>query len=135
MEHSAQALYALVEDIESYPRFVPHCVAARVHERSPARTVATLVFGLPRWTQSLTTENENLPGRSIRMRLREGPFRHFDAAWHFTPLGPSAARIEFTMEYEFANRVAARALAPFFDGMADRMVEAFRARAEQRSAG
>lgn len=130
VERSAQELYALVEDIESYPQFVPRCLAAKVHERSRARTVATLSFGVPRLNQSLTTENLNCPGESIRMRLLEGPFRHFSAAWRFTPLGPRAARIDFAMEYEFADRIAAKALAPLFERMADTMVEAFRARAE-----
>lgn len=130
VERSAQELYALVEDIESYPQFVPRCLAAKVHERSGARTVATLSFGVPRLNQSLTTENLNCPGESIRMRLLEGPFRHFSAAWRFTPLGPRAARIDFAMEYEFADRIAAKALAPLFERMADTMVEAFRARAE-----
>jgi ribosome-associated toxin RatA of RatAB toxin-antitoxin module len=130
VERSAQELYALVEDIESYPQFVPRCLAARVHERSRARTVATLTFGLPQFSQSLTTENVNRPGESIRMRLLEGPFRHFSAAWRFTPLGAHAARIDFSMEYEFANRIAAKALGPLFERMADTMVEAFRARAE-----
>jgi len=130
VERSAQELYALVEDIESYPQFLPRCVAARVHERSGARTVATLTFGLPHFSQSLTTENANHPGESIRMRLLEGPFRHFSAAWRFAPLGAHAARIDFSMEYEFANRIAAKALGPLFERMADTMVEAFRARAE-----
>lgn len=135
VERSAEELYALVEDIESYPGFVPRCVAAQVHERSGARTVATLTFALPHLRQSFTTENDNRPGEAIRMRLLQGPFRHFAAAWRFTPLGPRAARIDFAMEYEFASRLAARALGPLFERMADTMVEAFCARAEGRSSG
>jgi ribosome-associated toxin RatA of RatAB toxin-antitoxin module len=130
VERSAAEVYALVENIEAYPEFVPRCVAARVHERSAERTVATLTFGLPRLAQSFTTENANRPGASIHMRLLEGPFRHFAAAWRFVPLGAGAARIDFWIEYEFAGRIAAKALAPLFEGMADTMVEAFRARAE-----
>ncbi|MCX7960434.1 MAG: type II toxin-antitoxin system RatA family toxin [Burkholderiales bacterium] len=129
VERSVARLYAIVEDIESYPRFVPHCIAAHVHERSAARTVATLVFGVPPLRASLTTENVNSPGESIRMRLREGPFRHFAAAWRFAPLGPDAARVDFTLEYEFANRLAERTLGPLFERLADTIVEAFHARA------
>ena len=39
IEHSAADLYALVQDIEAYPEFLPWCVAAQVRERSPHRTV------------------------------------------------------------------------------------------------
>src|SRR5207247_1057490 len=36
VEHSAAQIFALVEDIEAYPRFLPWCVAATVDERGPA---------------------------------------------------------------------------------------------------
>ncbi len=131
VERSAQQLYALVEDIERYPQFLPWCLAARVRERAPGRTVATLTVGVPGVAQSFTTENSNSPHRSIEMRLLEGPFRRFAAAWRFTPLGARAAKIEFALEYEFANDVAARALEPVFDRIADSMVEAFTRRAQR----
>jgi len=130
VERSAEAVYALVEDIESYPAFLPRCLGAEVRERSPGRTVATLTFGFPGLRQSFTTENANQPGRAIDMRLLEGPFREFSAAWRFTPLGGEAAKIEFSMAYEFTNPLVAKALSPLFANLADSMVEAFRLRAD-----
>ena len=132
---SAQTLYALVEDIESYPEFLPWCAGARVRERTPQRTVATLSVGVKGVRHSFTTENSNTPCRSIDMRLLEGPFKRFAATWRFTPLEPRAAKIEFSLEYEFANRVVARALEPLFKRIADSMVEAFARRARERSDG
>jgi ribosome-associated toxin RatA of RatAB toxin-antitoxin module len=35
--HSAAQLYALVEDIESYPRFLPWCVGVEVKSRTRTR--------------------------------------------------------------------------------------------------
>jgi ribosome-associated toxin RatA of RatAB toxin-antitoxin module len=127
---SAEDLYALVEDVESYPRFLPWCLGAQVRERTPGRTVATLTVGVKGVRQSFTTENANRPGRSIEMRLLEGPFRRFAGGWRFTALEASAAKIEFNLEYEFANRLVARALEPLFERMADSMVAAFSRRAE-----
>lgn len=129
VERSAEDLYALVEDIESYPEFLPWCAGAQVRERAPGRTVATLTVGVRGVRQSFTTENTNRPGRSIEMRLLEGPFRRFAAGWRFTPLEAQAAKIEFHLEYEFANRLAARALEPLFEHIADSMVAAFSRRA------
>ncbi len=131
IEHAAEVLYALVERIEDYPQFLPWCREARVHERSAARTVATLTVGLKGLRYAFTTENANLPPSAIDLRLREGPFRHFAAHWRFTPLGERAARIDFSMEYEFAGRVISRALGPLFETIADTMVEAFKRRADE----
>lgn len=131
VEHAAGILYALVERIEDYPQFLPWCREALVRERSAARTVATLTVGLKGLRYAFTTENTNVPPSAIDLRLREGPFRHFAAHWRFTPLGERAARIDFTMEYEFAGRVISRALGPLFETIADTMVEAFKRRADE----
>jgi ribosome-associated toxin RatA of RatAB toxin-antitoxin module len=129
--HSAAEMYALVEDIEAYPGFLPWCSAAVVHERRARATKATLTVGIGGLRHSFTTQNESRPGEAIHMRLVEGPFRRFDAEWRFAPLSPHACRIEFVLQYEFSSRVLGRALAPLFDGIADSMVEAFVRRAAE----
>jgi len=131
VEHSAAEMYALVEDIEAYPGFLPWCLAAVVHERRAGTTRATLTAGLAGLQQSFTTLNENRPDEAIDMQLVEGPFRRFGAQWRFVPLSPQACRIEFSLQYEFSSRALGRLLAPLFDGIADSMVDAFVRRAAQ----
>lgn len=135
VESSAEAFYALAEDIESYPAFLPWCAAAEVRERTPGRTVATLTLGVKGIRQSFTTENTSVPGRSIDMRLLEGPFKQFSATWRFTPLEANAAKIEFSLEYEFSSRIVAAALEPVFSRIADSTVEAFARRARSNADG
>jgi ribosome-associated toxin RatA of RatAB toxin-antitoxin module len=130
VEHSAAEMYALVEHIEAYPEFLPWCREARVLERAPERTVATLAVGMKGLSYEFTTQNTNRPHESIELALRKGPFRHFAAHWRFSTRGPQAARIEFAMEYEFAGMVASRALGPVFGAIADTMVDAFKRRAD-----
>ena len=131
VEHAAADVYALVEDVEAYPRFLPWCLEAKVLERGARMTRATLTVGVKGLRQSFTTRNRNRPGEAIQMQLEEGPFRRFEAAWRFEPLAANAARIEFFLEYEFSSRVLAKLLEPLFDRMADTMVDAFARRADQ----
>src|SRR4051812_46508785 len=86
--------YAVVEDIESYPSFLPGCVATEVHERTAEATEATLTLGLVGLRQSFRTRNANSPGKSIDLKLVSGPFKHFAAAWRFNSLG-EGCRVEF----------------------------------------
>lgn len=130
VEHSAAEMYALVEDIESYPRFLPWCAEATVDERHSGRTRATLTARLGALRQSFTTENDNQPGEAIAMRLVKGPFRRFAGEWRFMPLGEKACRMEFRLQYEFSSRTLGKLLAPLFDGIADSMVDAFLRRAD-----
>lgn len=130
VEHAAAEMYALVDDIESYPRFLPWCLEARV-QQSGARKQATLTVGLSGIRQTFTTENQNQPGRAIDLRLVEGPFRQFSAAWRFTALSERACQIEYSMRYQFASRTLARLLEPLFNQIADTMVDAFTRRADE----
>jgi ribosome-associated toxin RatA of RatAB toxin-antitoxin module len=128
VEHSAEEMFALVDDIESYPRFLPWCTAAKVEERTPAGARATLTVGMRGLRQSFTTQNEIRPAEAMEMRLVKGPFRRFAAAWRFKPLSAQACSVEFTLEYELAGPLA-RILEPLFDRIADTMVDAFTRRA------
>jgi ribosome-associated toxin RatA of RatAB toxin-antitoxin module len=130
VEHSAAQMYALVDDIDAYPRFLPWCREVSV-EHLGAQKRATLTAALGAVRQSFTTLNENRPGEAIDMRLLEGPFRQFHAAWRFSPLSEHACQIEFRLRYEFASRTLGRLLEPLFNHIADTMVDAFTRRADE----
>jgi ribosome-associated toxin RatA of RatAB toxin-antitoxin module len=130
VEHSASEMYALVDDIQAYPRFLPWCQDARVDAVGEKKR-ATLTVGLRGIRQSFTTENENTPAEAIHMRLTEGPFKHFSAAWRFTPLSAEACEIGYAMRYEFSSRALEKLLEPLFDEIADTMVDAFKRRADE----
>jgi len=131
VEHTAAQLYALVEDIESYPGFLPWCLETQVLERNSSGTKARITVGMRGLRQAFTTRNENRAAEAIDMRLVEGPFRRFAAAWRFSPLSARACRIDFSLQYEFSSRSLARLLEPLFDGIANSMVDAFARRADE----
>lgn len=135
VEHSAAEMYALVENIEAYPEFLPWCTAAQVHERVAGRTRATLTVGVGGLSHAFTTLNDTTPGEAIDMHLVSGPFRRFEGRWRFVALAPDACRIEFSLQYEFSSRVLGKVLSPLFDGIADSMVEAFVRRAREGKRG
>ena len=129
VEHSAERMFALVDDIESYPGFLPWCRAAKVDQRTEGRVEATLSVGMRGLKQTFSTRNELHPPEAMDMRLLKGPFRHFSAAWRFRPLSAQACSVEFSLEYEMAGPLA-RLLEPLFDHIADTMVDAFTRRAD-----
>ena len=131
VEHSAAQMYALVDDIAAYPRFLPWCTAARVEPAGEAKKRATLTASMGGIRQSFTTLNHNRPGEAIDMRLVEGPFRRFDASWRFAPLSGHACEIEFVLRYDFSSRAVGVLLEPLFNHIADTMVEAFTRRADE----
>jgi ribosome-associated toxin RatA of RatAB toxin-antitoxin module len=130
--YAAGEMYALVDDVESYPQFLPWCESTQIVVREPGRTVATIRANYHGLRQEFTTQNANRPGERIDITLVSGPFRTLCGHWQFTPLGERGCRIEFRLEYEFASRILEKLAGPMFHHIADSFVDAFVQRAERK---
>jgi ribosome-associated toxin RatA of RatAB toxin-antitoxin module len=72
--YSAAQMFALVEQVEKYPEFLPWCGEVKVAERSETNLIATLAINFHGIKQSFTTKNINQPPHSMQMNLVDGPF-------------------------------------------------------------
>jgi ribosome-associated toxin RatA of RatAB toxin-antitoxin module len=135
VQYSASAMYRLVEDIESYPTFLPWCSRTEVLKRDERSTVATIHISYSGLRQAFTTENFKEPGEAIVMNLVQGPFKHLHGEWRFKPLGEGACKVDFRLNYELSNSLFETLLGPMFHHIADTLVDAFVKRAEALSGG
>ena len=135
VEWTADRMYGLVEDIESYPQFLPWCSGTEVPSREPGRTIAILRVSYHGIRQQFSTENHNEPGRSIEIRLISGPFRHLQGLWRFDALSPKSCKVSLKLEYEFSNHLLERIVGPVFAHIANTLVDAFVRRASATSLG
>ena len=127
-------MYALINDIERYPEFVPWCAAARVDSRKDGEVVATLNIKRGPLRAEFTTRNLLEPDRRVLMQFVSGPFRVLEGLWTLTPLGELGCRVELEMRFEFANRVAGTLFEPLFEDTAASLVDAFVKRARETKA-
>ena len=67
----------------------------------------------------------------MTIKLLAGPFRALNGVWRFNDLGGRGCKIDFSLRYEFSNRVLAVLVGPVFGYIADTMVDAFVKRAER----
>lgn len=130
----AAFLYALINDIEAYPQFVPWCTRAVVESRSEREIVATLGVRRGPLRTEFTTRNTLDPVRSVEMEHVRGPFRMLRGRWTLTPIGDAGTRIELTMRFAFANALTAAVFEPMFEHTAGSLVDAFVARARSTAA-
>ena len=130
--HSSQRMFALINDIESYPQFLPWCTSALVHSRTEQEIIATVGVRRGVLNSQFTTRNELTANRRICMRLVSGPFKTLEGDWTFTPVdvpGQPGCRIDLVLRFAFANRLTAMVFEPLFEETAVSMVDAFVARA------
>ena len=130
VQHGAERMRALVEDIESYPSFLPWCGAATVVARTTNATKATLTIDFHGIRQAFTTENCPEGADAIRIKLVSGPFRALSGCWTFKPLAPDASKVSLQIDYEFSNRLLAAAIGPVFRHITATLVDAFVQRAD-----
>ena len=127
---SCEAMFALVEDIESYPQFLPWCAGTEVLERGPRVTRARLDVSYHGLKTHLATRNRKHPPGRIELEFEEGPFERFGGEWRFAPLGADGCKVELVLDYALSGKALAKLLGPLFGDIADTMVESFVRRAE-----
>lgn len=129
--YSAEQMYRLVDDIESYPEFMHGCQDAQVLERTEHEVVGRLTLGMAGIRQTFTTRNRLQPGESMELSLVEGPFREFSALWEFKPLAPGACRVTLSMRFSFSGGLMGLALEKLFNRSANTLVDDMVRRAGQ----
>ena len=128
--YSAEQMFALVEDIERYPQFLPWVSAAQVLERTPREVVGRLEMHRAGMREVVTTRNVLTAHREITLALVAGPFKTLEGVWTFEPIGTDrGTRVALTMRFEFANPMLTLLLSRTFEKSCNELVDAFVARA------
>ncbi len=128
--YTAIEMFSLVDDIESYPDFLPWCGGAEVHFRQDNVAEATLELHRGGLSKHFRTRNTATDGQSIAMQLVDGPFRHLSGVWSFTQLGDSGSKVALELEFEFSNRLIDAMLGSYFEDTCNSLVDAFTRRAD-----
>lgn len=129
--HSAEAMFDLVNDVASYPEFLPWCRSSRVDEESNSHMVATIEVARGGIHQSFTTRNVLERPERLELELVKGPFHHLRGEWRFQALGDDACKIHLHIEFDFSNRLVSMAFGPVFKQVCESMLDAFVKRARQ----
>jgi ribosome-associated toxin RatA of RatAB toxin-antitoxin module len=123
-------MFALVDDIDRYPEFLPWCESAEVLSRNEDEVRATLNLSKGGVHKSFSTLNRRQPDKIIEMRLLEGPFKHLEGFWRFESLGEKACKVSLDLDFEFKNRMVGLVVGPVFNPVANSLVDAFCKRAD-----
>ena len=124
-------MFELVADVESYPEFLPWCGAAHAESLTEDEDHATVEIAKGRIRKSFTTRNLLDRGRSIKMHLVDGPFKHLEGIWRFEALGEAACKVSLSLDFEFSNLLVEATLGRAFGEIANTLVDAFCKRAVQ----
>jgi coenzyme Q-binding protein COQ10 len=135
VKHPACEMFALVADVEQYPKFVPLCQGLRVLRREHWTThetvIARMTVAYKFFTESYTSKVVLNPAENIILvDYLDGPFRRLHNKWTFTPIDANACQIGFYLDYEFKSRAFELLMGAVFDRAFRTFADAFEARAD-----
>ncbi len=128
-------MFELVADIESYPQFVPLCLALNVRRRieneGVVTKVADMTVGYRAIRETFTSRVAcDAAKREILVTYVDGPFRHLENRWRFRQPGPGVCIVDFEIQYEFRSRALALLMGGMFDKAFRKFSDAFERRAD-----
>ncbi|VDC31965.1 type II toxin-antitoxin system RatA family toxin [Pseudogemmobacter humi] len=136
LPYSAGEMFALVADVESYPKFLPWNAAARIRSRSPVEggevIEADLVISFKVFRERFGSRVTLLPAESrILTEYLDGPFRYMRSGWAFRDLEAGGCEVDFFVDFEFRNAILQGVIGLVFNEAMQRIVRAFERRAAE----
>jgi coenzyme Q-binding protein COQ10 len=133
-------MYALVRDVEAYPKFVPLCEGVKIIDRNlPASGVEVIIAEMEvgfkaiceRFTSCVTCNS----GKSeILVEYVNGPFKKMESRWSFRDKpsddeGRARSIVEFNIRYELKSLTLGLVMGAMFDAAFQKYADAFVRRA------
>jgi ribosome-associated toxin RatA of RatAB toxin-antitoxin module len=128
---SAEKMFQLVNDVESYPDFLPGCSGSKILSQSEVNMTASVDVSKAGIKKTFITKNQWDNHQKIEMILVDGPFRRLTGGWHFIVLDTDACKIEFHLDFEFNSTLVELAFGQVFKELTGNMVGAFTERAKE----
>ncbi len=130
--YSAKQMYDLVNDVESYPQFLPWCRDSKIIRQTPSMMEASILTAKGPLNKWFTTRNELTENERITLNLVRGPFKHLRGEWRFTEQPNGGCQVHLMIDFDFSFGPARLLLTPIFENIAATMVSAFSAQAKVR---
>lgn len=133
--HAPAQMLALVADVDSYPRFIPHCErmdVTRDRDRPETRFRARMHIRFGPVSQAYTSQIEvDRTNMTLSARATDGPFSHLDSLWRFEPEGKGTF-VRFDIDFRIANPLIRSVAEPAFAAKQDEIMDAFVEEASRR---
>jgi len=128
--YTAREMFVLIDDVESYPQFLPWCNDAEIHNRTENTVEATLELHKGSVSNHFTTLNTRHEYDKIDLTLIGGPFRTLEGGWRFTDLGEEGCKVVLELDFEFESMFVDMMFGAFFEETCNSLVDAFTRRAK-----
>ena len=133
IECNKEQLVDLVLDIESYPKFIPYCLDAKIYEKKEENNliiiIADLTIGKGPFKATYKSDVRfNKDSDTILVTNIEGPLKYLDNKWVFLEKN-NFTEISFDINFEIENKFLNVVMNKSFQYGLNRIADSFQKRA------
>ena len=133
IECNKEQLIDLVLDIESYPKFIPYCLDAKIYEKKEEKDLILIIADLtigkgPLKATYKSDVKFNKSTDTIYVTNIEGPLKYLYNKWFFLEKGNST-EITFDIDFEIENKFLNVVMNKSFQYGLDKIADSFQKRA------
>lgn len=129
LPYSAEQMFALVADIGRYAEFLPWVQATRILKTEGNIVTADMIVGFKMVRERFTSRVTLTPSTMVHVDYISGPLKYLRNDWVFRPAPDGGCDVDFSVDFEFKNKIFERLAGMFFHEAFHRMVGAFETRA------
>jgi coenzyme Q-binding protein COQ10 len=129
LPYTPDQMFALVADIGRYAEFLPWVQATRILKTEGDIVTADMIVGFKMVREKFTSRVTLTPATEVHVEYISGPLKYLHNDWIFRAAPNGGCEIDFSVDFEFRNRVFERLAGMFFHEAFHRMVSAFENRA------
>lgn len=128
LPYSAEEMFDVVSDVESYPRFLPGWRTVRILERCDDTLRVAQTVAVPPFHWRFVSEAVLERPERIDISTSDGPFRHLRIEWRFMRRGENDCTVDLTMTYAMRSGVVEKAAGVLLRDLPRRTLSAFERR-------
>ena len=135
IECNKKQLINLVLDIENYPKFIPYCLDAKIHEKKKQGNITLIIADLTIGKGAFkATYKSDVRFHKIQDTIYvtniEGPLKHLDNRWVFLEKN-NFTEISFDINFEIENKFLNIVMSKSFQYGLEKIADSFQKRANE----
>ena len=120
-----ETIFNLINDIKSYPNYLPWCTKTEVTEESTDIIIGKIFISKSFLSWNFSTRNTIKKNKSISLELIEGPFECLTGEWLFSSINEFNTRVSLDINYKFKSSVIELSIEPIFSSIMNSILKSF----------
>ena len=120
-----ETIFNLINDIESYPNYLPWCTKSEVKEESADTIIGKIFISKSFINWNFSTKNTIKKNELISLELVDGPFESLTGKWTFSSINKFNTKVSLDIDYKFKSSIIELSIEPIFSSIMNSILKSF----------